>query len=153
MNLSKSSWCHRTFLPFCSTGAAVPEAKMIRDTLKISLIKLAAAQVSSSFATTAFRVQLQLLLPPRQYFKMYLPCIVIYLARATWHMGESLVEKIWMLSSEYGIVLRLGGDMKKSTEVLNLTVVHWYWLSTVPFKYYLSWIFYYVKTCFVSYLL
>lgn len=102
---------------------------MFRDTLKVSLIKLAAAQVSSSFATTAFRVQLQLLLPPRQYFisehfKMYLPCIVIYLAHTTRHMGESLVEKISMLSSECGIVLRLGGDMKKSTEVLNLTVVH-----------------------------
>lgn len=67
--------------------------------------------------------------------------------------GNLWWKKIWMLSSEYGIVLRLGGDMKKSTEVLNLTVVHWYWLSTVPFKYYLSWIFYSVKTCFVSYLL
>lgn len=66
---------------------------MISDTLKVSLIKLAAAQRSSSFTATAFRVHL--LLPPRQYFisEMCLPCTGIYLACATWHTGELLVEE------------------------------------------------------------
>ena len=45
MNLSKSSWSHKTFLPLCSTWAAVPEVEMISEgTLKVFLIKLDAAQ-------------------------------------------------------------------------------------------------------------
>jgi len=70
--------------------------EMISDTLKISLVKLAAAQRFYSFASTAFRIQL--LLPLRQYFifehfEMCLPWACTYLACATWHTGESLVEE------------------------------------------------------------
>lgn len=140
MKLSKSSY-HKIFLILRSIGSAVPEIEMVSDALKVSLIKLAAAQRSFSIAATTFGVQLQLLLSPRQYvisehFDIYLPCTDMYIAHATWHTEESLVEKNWLFSVERGIVLGLGGDTKKELKWSSCTLI--VTMSTMHFKYYLG---------------
>lgn len=148
MNLPKSSWCHKVFLPLCSTGAAVPDVEMTHDTLKVSLIKLAAAHRSSSFASAANQ---GLTSTTRQHFfsehfEMYLPRTDTYLAHA--NTGESLMENNWMLSIQY-VVLGLRENLKKALKCWTkqlCTAIDYVYCAFQA----LSWIFSHMKTYFVS---